>query len=125
MVGCNVCQVALKAGGPGGGQSGYACISLLPVCWSFFPSRQERFLVPSHCGMSPDVVCAYVPNDSSGCPAFLELLGAVLWGYLTSETSKLTRKTTVKIGGVWEITQLVYMYFFDYVPWGTLREDLR
>lgn len=76
----------------------------------FFPSRQERcFLVPSHCGSSPDVY-TYVPSDSSG--AFLELLGAVLWGYLTSETSKLTRRTKVRIGGVWEITQLVYVYFF-------------
>lgn len=99
------------------------CLYHLAACMLFFPSRQERcFLVPSHCGLSPDVY-TYVPNDSSG--AFLELLGAVLWGYLTSEASKLTRRTKVRIGGVWEITQLVYVYFFDYVLWGILREVLR
>lgn len=43
------------------------CLYHLAACMLFFPSRQEHcFLVPSHCGLSPDIY-TYVPNDSSGC----------------------------------------------------------
>lgn len=72
VVGCNVCQVALKEALAVGRAAMLVSSCCLYVV--FFSSRQERcFLVPSHCGLSPDVVYTYVPNDSSGCPAFLEL----------------------------------------------------